>query len=255
MCTRIVILDDDTQALTHYSMLLRKIGLKNSIDLSIKEYLRGGDLMCDLEEPRFYNTLDILFLDIRMPGISGVSVASEARRLGYSGVIVFITASDEHYRDAFDIGAFNYIRKGESVSRVEEVFLSAVETAKQINSAHITLGSWGEIRKIPIGAIDYFEVDKKKVFCYYDGGKFGFPGTLCPLEERLKDSGFIRIHRNYLISLSRLDSVSYTHAVIGGKRLPVGRTHAKPLHDASRNMVFIKSGQPKEPPLAKWKDA
>ena len=236
---RVVVCDDEKMALTMYVNLCRKICAKYNIDVAIKEYNSGSDLMFDLEDPKFHNTLDLLFLDISMPGLSGVEVAREAREAGYTGVIIFVTASDEHYGDAFDIGAFHYIRKGDSAARFEEIFLKAVDMAGTINQKEISLSGWGEIRKIKVNSIHYFEVINRIIFVYYDDQEFQFQGNLSILEEQLADAGFMRIHRNYLISLSHVESITFKFVLMtNGKELPVGRTRYSDLKEAVKNMIF-----------------
>jgi DNA-binding LytR/AlgR family response regulator len=236
---RVVVCDDEKTALSFYVDLCRKVCAKHGIDIAIKEYDSGSDLMFDLEDPKFHNTLDLLFLDIRMPGLSGVEVAKEARAAGYTGVIIFVTASDEHYSDAFDIGAFHYIKKGDSVSRFEEIFLKAVEMARTINRNEISLSGWGEIRKIRVNSIYYFEVVNRIIIIYYDEEVFQFQGNLSTLEKQLEDAGFLRIHRNYLISLSHVESITFKNVLMtNGKELPVGRTRYSVLKEAVKIMIF-----------------
>ena len=114
---KVIICDDEKTALLTYVKFCSKISAEHNIDADVKGYSNGSDLMFDLEDPKIYNTLDILFLDIHMAPINGVEVAREARRAGYTGFIIFITASEEHFREAFDVGAFHYITKGESFQR------------------------------------------------------------------------------------------------------------------------------------------
>ena len=236
---RVVICDDEKMALSTYVGLCRKICKKHHIDAAVKEYISGSDLMFDLEDPKFHNTLDLLFLDINMPGLSGVEVAKEARRCGYNGVIIFITASDEHYSDAFDIGAFHYIRKGDSASRFEEIFLRAAEMSRTINQKEISLSGWGEIRKINVNSIYYFEVVNRVIHVYYDDEVFRFQGNLSLLEEQLADAGFMRVHRNFLISLSHVESITFKNVYMtNGKELPVGRTRYGDLKEAVKRMLF-----------------
>jgi DNA-binding LytR/AlgR family response regulator len=210
-----------------YTKLCRTASENHNIDIEIKAYGSGSDLLFDLEDPKFYSTLDLLFLDINMPGIDGIETAKHARKVGYAGLIIFITVSDEHYADAFDVGAFHYITKGENVDRFDEIFMKAVEMSKEIHQEQILLSAWGELRQIKIRDILYFEVVKGTMTVFCDGDQsFVFNGVMDKLEERLKNSGFQRIHRNYLVSLTRVKSVTYTEAIItGGVKLPVGRAY------------------------------
>jgi DNA-binding LytR/AlgR family response regulator len=221
-----VVCDDNKADLGMYVKLCQKISENHNIDIEVKTYESGSDLLFDLEEPKFFNTLDLLLLDITMPGIDGVETARQARRVGYTGLIIFITTSEEHYTDAFDVGAFHYITKGASIKRFEEIFMKAVELLKETNKEHVVLSGWGELKQIKIRDIHYFEVVKGTMKVFYDDDTFEFNSTLDKLEEHLKNRGFQRIHRNYLVSLLKVKSVTYTEAIMAdGAVLPVGRTY------------------------------
>jgi len=234
---RIIVCDDDKTLLDTYTQLCKKVSNKYNIAAEIKGYSSGSDLMFDLEDPKFQSTLDMLFLDISMPGLSGVEVAREARALGYTGVIIFITASEEHFRDAFDVGAFHYITKGESMRRFEEVFLRAVEHLNDSNKKEITLSCWGEYKKIKISDIEYFEVVNRVIIVYYDNKSFELQGSLQKLEITLANYGFQRIHRNFLVSLSYIKQMTFKYVVLlNGKELPVGRNYYSGLKSAVNKM-------------------
>ena len=237
----IVVCEDMKSQRTLYAKLCRRISEKHGIDVGIREYESGSDLMFDLEDPKFHNTLDILFLDISMPGISGIETAKQARKAGYTGVIVFVTSSEEHYRDAFDVGAFNYITKGENIKRFEEIFLKAADAAKEKQSERITLSGWRELEHIEIRSIVYFEVVKGIITVYYDGDKkFAFNGSFGRLENELSHHGFYRLHRNYIVSLVHVKKISFTEVTMtNGDVLPVGRKRYRDFKTTIEKLKMI----------------
>jgi len=230
---RIAICDDDTMALETYTKLCHVISEKHNIDAEIKSYGSGNDLMFDLEDPMFYNTLDLLLLDISMPGIGGIEVAKKAREFGYSGIVIFITASEDHFREAFDLGAFHYITKGESLKRFEEIFLKAVALSNDENRKEIVLSGWGELRRLRISSIEYFEVINRVITVFYDNNEFKFQASFQKIEEQMRDYGFQRIHREYLISIPHIKSISFKNVIMQSEKvLPVGRKYYNDLKEA-----------------------
>lgn len=231
---RIVVCDDIETERERYTVYCREFSKKHKIDIEMKSYNGGNDLLLDLENPKFYTTLDILFLDINMPGINGVETAQKAREIGYAGIIVFITVSKEHYEKAFDVRAFNYVRKGEhNEKRFEEVFLKAIKAAEDMRQEVIVLSGGGELRQIEVREIEYIEVVKRVMTIYYNGQTFEFISTLEKLENQLFNHGFQRVHRNYLVSLSHVKSISYEEiTMLDEKKLPVGRKYYNDLKAA-----------------------
>ena len=230
---KIAICDDDQMALETFTKLCEKIGEKHNVKAEILTYDNGDDLLFDIVDPLYYNTLDILLLDINMPGINGVEVAKKARDSGFAGIIIFVTASEDHFREAFDIGAFHYITKGESVKRFEEIFLKALETSRDSDRKEIVLSGWGEIKRLKISSIEYFDIQNRATTVYYHGGHFKFSTPLSKIEEHLKDYGFRRTHREYIVSLLNIKSISYDSlTMLDGKILPVGRKYYNEIKEA-----------------------
>ena len=224
---RAVLCEDNEIQRMFYMALCDEISKKHKVDIDIKVYESGNDLLFDLEDPKFHSMLDLLFLDIHMPGINGVETARAAREIGFGGVIVFITSSTDHYTDAFDVGAFHYILKGKHDGyRFEDVFLKAVRQAESLRQEVVVLSFGNELRQIEIKKIEYFEILNKVVTVYYGNETFEFISTLERIETQLSDKEFCRIHRSYLVSLFHIKSISYSNVtMLNGTVLPVGRKY------------------------------
>jgi len=203
-------------------------------EIDLKIYKSGSDLLFDLEEPKFHHTLDILLLDIGMPGLSGVETAVEARKIGYEGVLIFVTADNRHYEEAFDVMAFNYVVKGDhSAERFIEVFSKALSMAAKYRNNNVIFSNGSDLCKISIDQITYFEIIKGSLTVRYNGQKFEIRSTLEKIEEELSDRGFQRIHRNYIVSLTQVRSITYSEVIMqDGTSLPVGRRYYPELKSA-----------------------
>lgn len=242
---RIVVCDDNPQDLQNYSLLCRRLGEKYKIDLAIKDYTSGDSLLFDMENPQFFSKVDIIFLDIRMPGSDGIQVANEVRRLGYNGIIIFITVSDKHYEDAFDAKAFNYVRKGrEFLARFEKIFLEAVKTAENAQQDIVIFSCCGEFRQILIKDISYFEIVKNIIVVHYNDDSFEFVSSLGKIEEQLYGHGFQRVHRSFLISLYYVQSYTYGELTMtDGTKIPVSRKYNQDLKEALNEMVLMQKAK------------
>lgn len=233
---RIVVCDDDPNDQKYYMDLCRMLAEKHNIFLEMKAYSTGESLLFDLGEPSFLQSIDILQIEIDMADMDGIKVAKAARRMGYNGVIVFLTrsATYEYYETAFDINATNYVRKGsEHLKRIEKVFVDTVNTAKKLRREYIILRCAGERRRIDIADIKYFEIMKYRIAAYYGDDYFEFISTMGKLESELLGRGFVRIHRAYMVSLDHVQSYTYnTVTLFDGSTLPVGRTYAASFKSA-----------------------
>lgn len=228
---KIVICDDSQEDRDYYEALALELGVKWNIDLKIKTYVNGDDIMFDVEDKKILKVADIIFLDINMPGASGIRVAEKARENGYAGLIIFLTSSVSDYEPAFDVRGFNYITKNEDApKRFEKVFLQAAKEVKALNTKAITLSGAGKYVQVTFSDIKYFESNRSTITVYYGDESFEFISTLAKLENQLESYGFCRIHRSYLVNLPYVFRLTFERVFLrDGTELPVGRTYYKEL--------------------------
>lgn len=228
---KIVVCDPHETERQYYIMLCRTLAEKHGLQIELKEYSHSKALLFDMGAPSFAEAVDVLFLETELSEIDGIHTATAARELGYTGIVLFLTHSTNHYEPAFDAEAFNYVRKGkEHILRFETVFLKTVQAAQTRQREHIVFSCAGEYRQIPIGDIQYFESRNHVIDVYYNKEHFEFVSSLTKLENQLFGRGFQRIHRSYLVSLDYIQKLSYDTVILeSGTALPVGRKYYKTL--------------------------
>jgi DNA-binding LytR/AlgR family response regulator len=222
---RFFLCDDEQSILNKYNASIRELCGKYEITPEISTYTDGNVLIHDFAKTNFNG---ILYLDINMPKIDGMSVAESLKKAGYKGEIIFLTVSKEHFLTAFDVGAFNYVLKDDpDHTRFEEVFVKAVRTVLAKRQEYIMFSTAGETRNIPVNSIHYFEVLDRIITVHYGKGKgesFSFFSTMGKIENQLIGKNFIRIHRAFLVSIQHIQSLSANEVgLIDGTRLPVSR--------------------------------
>jgi len=235
---KIAICDDHFTEIKEYEELFQKIAKEHKLHLDIIYYESGQQMLLDFET-NIKQFADIIFLDIHMPGFSGIETALELRKYAYSGEIIFLTFSKNHMLDAFDVEALHYIIKKETPShKIETIFLRAIKKALDKKQKNILFTAGGEYRNIAINSIRYFDIYKKIVTVHYnDDQTFEF---YCPslekVEKQLEGLGFFRIHRGYLVSLSKITHCSYDTVLLDNEeKLPIGRKYYPLLKEALKN--------------------
>jgi len=235
---KIAICDDHLTDIKKYEEIFQKIAKEHKLHFDLIYYESGRQMLLDFEMNR-KQFADIIFLDIYMPEFSGIEAALELRRYEYSGEIVFLTNSKNHMLDAFDVEAFHYIVKNETPAhKVETIFLRVIQKASEKKQENILFTAGGEYRNIAINSIHYFDIYQKIVTVHYaDHQSFEF---YCPslekVEKQVEGLGFIRIHRGYLVSLSKIIHCTYDMVLMDNQEeLPVGRKYYPLLKEALRN--------------------
>ncbi len=174
--------------------------------------------------------MDILFLDINMPVLDGLSFI---KTLPAFPQVIFTTAYKEHAHHAFDLAACDYLLKPFSLER----FIIAVDKAKQniasknkIQHTTITDGdtyikSDGKIYKLNFDEILYAEADGNNVKIVTLSGKIRPVITISAVEELFPKEKFIRLHRSFIINKSKITHIEGNRVFIGVTEIPIGANY------------------------------
>jgi DNA-binding LytR/AlgR family response regulator len=175
------------------------------------------------------NAVDLLFLDIQMPRVSGLELI---RSLKVSPKIILTTAYREYAVEAYELDVMDYLVKPVT----QERFMKAISKFKYYNvplekapistsfeMAYIFLKSGKGQTKIFLKDIIYIEGLKDFVKVHTPQKVFVASERLSFMEEKLPENKFARIHKSYIIPLDKIDSVQAELVIIGNVPLPIGR--------------------------------
>lgn len=226
---RVAICDDNPTALEWcYKELLKNENLVSD-GLVIDRFHSGSELIFKYDD--LNGILDLVYLDIVMPGIDGIETAGQLRELGYLGDIIFFSGTIDYAISGYDYEAIGYLVKEKTSScRFTETFKRAVSRRKERNSEVILLRCAGETKVIDIDSIRYFEVMKRITTVYYGDESFSFYSPLAKLAEELTGKNFVRIHRAYLVNLKYISRMSLREVILSdGTELPAGQKYIKKI--------------------------
>ena len=233
----VLAVDDEAPALDELAYLLDKHG-------DIGTVLRAGDATSALRELN-QRHIDAIFLDINMPGLSGIELAGVLANFSHRPAIVFVTAHDDKAVAAFDVGALDYLLKPIRQDRLDEAIrrvlaLTSAEPDQPANDV-IPAELGGVTHLVPRDTIGWVEAEGDYARLHSVSGSHLVRIPLSTLESRWRDKGFQRVHRSYLVAL-RLVTGLRTHdgGVLVRLRangsspaveLPVSRRQARELRD------------------------
>lgn len=176
--------------------------------------------------------VDLLFLDIQMPILSGLNLLKSISR---KPVTIFTTAYPQHALDAFDLDAVDYLLKPYSFERFTHAVEKAMVLLRQRENnnstqpdGHLTVKADRQWVKIPIAEIRYIEGWKEYVKIYVDNEKFVTLESLNNLESTLPSAHFIRVHKSFIVAKNRVQKMDGEMLVLtGNARIPVARARKK----------------------------
>ena len=195
--------------------------------------------------------VDVVFLDIRMPGLDGLELARVFSSMVVPPAVVFVTAHDDRAVDAFDVGAVDYLLKPLRSERLrnslDRILSSRVVSSNESGQNDgpgddevIPVELAGTTKLVPRSAVRYVEAQGDYARLHTNDNKSHLVRIpLSVLEDRWRDAGFVRIHRSYLVSLPlvtelRLSGSGYVVRIGTGPEtaeLPVSRRHTRELKD------------------------
>ncbi len=176
--------------------------------------------------------IDLLFLDIQMPILSGLNLLKSVSR---KPVTIFTTAYPQHAVEAFDLDAVDYLLKPYSFERfthaVEKAFVLLRQREAIASSqpdGHLTVKADRQWVKIPIADIRYIEGWKEYVKIFVENEKVVTLESLNNLEATLPAEHFLRVHKSFIVAKNRVQKMDGEALVlIGNARVPVARARKK----------------------------
>ena len=174
---------------------------------------------------------DVLFLDIMMPKIDGISLARELREYDENMIIVFITSKIEYMQVGYEVRAFRYLLKEQLDNGLLKVWDDITKELFDRKDPYFTYEFERQSHRFPIRDIIYFESNLRRIVIHTKSSETAvLYGKLDDIDD--KYSSFIRIHKSYLVNSRHIRSVSAgTIVMSNGEVLPVSRKYASRLEE------------------------
>ena len=222
---RIAICDDEERYRIELKTVLEKLLI--DVDYNIDTFDDGNRLTDAFAKAPY----DLVFLDIEMPAIDGITLAKKIRSVSENVFIVFLTGHIEYALEGYEVNALRYLTKPVDINKLKDV-LSYVRE-KQGSEKQIIIKEDGEEIIIDINDVIYMESMNQNVRIVTCRGEHTIRYNISDFENSLKNEGFFRIHRGYLISLSKVKKLVKNDVIMDGDiTLPVSRSNTKALKEA-----------------------
>jgi two-component system LytT family response regulator len=187
------------------------------------------------------NQVDLIFLDIEMPEMTGIELT---KNLSGKDIIIIFTSSNKDYAlEAFELNIADYILKPvmparflQAVSKAQSILESRKEDVEVTKDEFLFVRDSNITRRLKLDDIFYAEAMGDYVKFYTREKMFAIHGKMKTAEERLPKDHFIRVHRSYIVSIGKIDTLQDGGIMINGKFIPVADAYRKALN--TRMNVF-----------------
>ena len=218
----IAVCDDESKILEEISAFIEKEFAGNKVQTFSdgEAFLSAVKAATDVEP-------DILLIDIDMPGLSGMHVAAALTSGKAHTLIVFVTAHDELVYDSFKYHPFAFVRKKYLMEELRNVLQDCQKEIKGRNKKFV-FQNGTQMVNLAQSQILYFEGQANYLAIHTSGEEYRMRSTMAGLEEELKNSGFLRIHKGFLVNLEHVRILKTEGLELdNGEVLPIGKSYSE----------------------------
>jgi DNA-binding LytR/AlgR family response regulator len=195
-------------------------------------FLKLEKTFTNTDEARTYlqdNKVDLLFLDIQMPDINGMQFY---KSLTQKPPVIFTTAYKDFAAEGFTVDAVDYLLKPFEYDRFLKACYKANEYLEFLSTQELQLNSIFvkvnyEIMKINLKEIELVEALDDYIKIYIKPNPVLTLMTLKSIQEKLPARDFVRVHRSFIVPLSRIEKFSKTKLWTAGKEIPIGSSYSQ----------------------------
>ena len=185
-------------------------------------------------------SVDLLFLDIQMPGMTGMEFL---KTLKNKPLVIFTTAYSEFALESYNLDATDYLLKPFSFERFVQAVNKATDllslrktaagappqqehiTAAPVAKDFILVKSEHKVHRLRYEDISYIEGMREYVAYHTPNGRILSLYSLKSLEEELPSDQFLRIHKSYIVAIGKVSAIEGNQVVVGKEKLPIGASY------------------------------
>lgn len=218
----IAIVDDDSLSVERITEYLKKYELETGKIFNIDSFSDG-----DMIVHQYSHKFDIIFMDVEMKFMDGMSAAEEIRKIDSKVEIIFITNMAQYAIRGYAVQALDYLLKPVSYFAFSQCLNKALVRKDNRETKTVVLDIKGGKARIDVKDIYYFETQGHTTICHTVNGEYHLNSTLREVDSMFSDMHFFRISKSFLINLACVDTFYNDEIKIGKVSLPVSRARKK----------------------------
>ena len=214
----IAICEDDRCQQNELERLIKDTGLEDSVD--IEKFSSGEELVQAYEDGGRFS---IILLDMQMNELSGIQTAEIIRKWDKVCLIIIITSIMEYAVEGYSIDAYDFILKPVDEKKFTRVFSKAIREIQTIANKVYTIQTRDLTLALRLSEIAYIESSRKHVIVHAEGETYINNENISSAESKLKNDGFIRISRYFLVNVNHIKVIGVkTLTLTSGEQLNYG---------------------------------
>ncbi len=214
----IAVCDDEVIECCRMAQKIKEIMQEMKMPCVVRQFYSGRELIASPD------SFDIIFLDIIMRGPDGMETARLFREKAFDKILIFMSSSREYVFEAYDVEAFQYLLKPVDDRKLKSVLQKAVHKTEIRSQEFIIVSRERQKKKLFLDDIYYFEIKGRIVDVHGPEGIFTYYEQIGELEDKLRDKGFFRCHKSYLINLKYVEGYNRQEVLLeNGKKIVIAK--------------------------------
>ena len=214
----IAVCDDEVIECCNMARKIKDILAEMKIPCIIRQFQSGRELLQAIE------SFDIIFLDIMMQDLDGMKTAQMFREKDFDKILIFVSSSREYVFEAYDVEAFQYLLKPLDDRKLKSVLQKAIMKTESRSQEYIIVSRERQKQKLFLDDIYYFEIRGRVVDVHGREGIFAYYEQIGELESKLRDKGFFRCHKGFLINLKYVEGYNRQEVIMeNGEAIVIAR--------------------------------
>ncbi len=224
----IAIVEDNDKSQEILISYLNKYAEENSIKFKHHIFNDGDEITSDYE-----SKYDIIFLDVEMKRLDGMSAAAKIRKLDTNVIIIFITNMSQYAIKGYLVDALSFLLKPVPYFAFAQEMKKAIERiSKNKKIKSVLVQTEKGMKKVLSTDIMYVESVKHDIFVVTRNEEFQIKSTMKKMEELLNDARFFRSNNSYLVNLDYVSGIKDDFVAINGQLLKIARPRKKEFMEA-----------------------
>ncbi len=224
---KIAVVEDDPVQTEIFSDYFHRILEDGSVPFSTHFFSDGEEIV-----EKMPSDFDIIFLDIKMKRMDGMTAARKIREFDKDVILIFITNMSQYAIKGYSVGAFNFLLKPVGYFAFSEELRRSFERLEHKKSVYITIRIPTGLLRLDAADLLYVEVIKHKVIYHAENSVYEEYTAMREIETRLAGCSFARCNNCYLINLARVKGIVDNFCLVGKERLQISRSRKKTFMDA-----------------------
>ena len=222
------LVDNESEPLDLLVSYIEKYEKETGNTLSYRRFKSAYDFLEAKNE-----NFDVLFLDINMPGMTGLELAYKIRATGSDILIIFLTNLAQYALEGYKVSAYDYLLKPVSYFDFRQEMNKIVSKLQKEEKKFLIVKTKGTTYKLDQSTILYGETIKHDIVIHTRKETYTYRGTLKELEEELDKNLFSRCNNCYLVNLAEVESIKENEVLLSnGEKLLISRPRKKDFVNA-----------------------